>query len=83
MALTTRKTPADPGPAAPDGPSGRGGSTAPARSGVRAALSTARRSLIGLAVLLALLAGLLAWGAGTDRTGWGPKLALDWRAGRR
>ncbi|MCM3485595.1 protein translocase subunit SecD [Kocuria rosea] len=81
MALTTRKTPGDPGPAAPDGPSGRGGSTAPARSGVRAALSTARRSLIGLAVLLALLAGLLAWGAGTDRTGWGPKLALDLEGG--
>ncbi|MUN62781.1 protein translocase subunit SecD [Kocuria sediminis] len=76
MALTTRKT-----SGAPPAPGRGGGSTAPARSGVRAALSGARRSLIGLLVLLALLGGLLAWGAGTDRTGWGPKLALDLEGG--
>ncbi|GEO95455.1 protein translocase subunit SecD [Kocuria turfanensis] len=76
MALTTRKT-----SGAPAAPGRGGGSTAPARSGVRAALSGARRSLIGLLVLLALLGGLLAWGAGTDRTGWGPKLALDLEGG--
>lgn len=76
MALTTRKT-----SGAPPAPGRGGGSTAPARSGVRAALSGARRALIGLLVLLALLGGLLAWGAGTDRTGWGPKLALDLEGG--
>ncbi|MGX5360001.1 protein translocase subunit SecD [Kocuria sp. KH4] len=76
MALTTRKT-----SGAPPAPGRGGGSTAPARSGVRAALSGARRSLLGLLVLLALLGGLLAWGAGTDRTGWGPKLALDLEGG--
>jgi preprotein translocase subunit SecD len=77
MALTTRKTSGEPRPA----PARGGGSTAPARSGVRAALSTARRSLVGLLVLLAALGGLLAWGVGTDRTGWGPKLALDLEGG--
>lgn len=77
MALTTRKTSGEPRPA----PARGGGSTAPARSGVRAALSTARRSLVGLLVLLAVLGGLLAWGVGTDRTGWGPKLALDLEGG--
>lgn len=77
MALTTRKTSGEPRPA----PARAGGSTAPARSGVRAALSTARRSLVGLLVLLAVLGGLLAWGVGTDRTGWGPKLALDLEGG--
>ncbi|MFW6188319.1 MAG: protein translocase subunit SecD [Actinomycetota bacterium] len=81
MALTLRKTPRDPRPPAPGGGSGRGGSTAPARSGVRAALTSARRSLIGLLVLLAVLGGLLAWGVGTDRAGWGPKLALDLEGG--
>ncbi|MEX5270282.1 protein translocase subunit SecD [Kocuria sabuli] len=77
MALTTRKTSGEPRTA----PARGGGSTAPARSGVRAALSTARRSLVGLLVLLAALGGLLAWGVGTDRTGWGPKLALDLEGG--
>ncbi|HST73323.1 protein translocase subunit SecD [Kocuria sp.] len=84
MALTTRNTSGGAGPDAPDGSrraGARAGSSAPAGPGVRAALSGARRSLLGLLVLLALLAGLLAWGAGTDRTGWGPKLALDLEGG--
>jgi preprotein translocase subunit SecD len=77
MALTPDKTSASSG-----GPSGRDARPgAAAGAGVRAALTSARRSLVGLLVLAALLGGLLAWGAGTDRTGWGPKLALDLEGG--
>ncbi|MFI7482367.1 protein translocase subunit SecD [Kocuria sp. M1R5S2] len=77
MALTPDKTSGSSGgPPARDARPG-----AAAGPGVREALSTARRSLVGLLVLAAVLGGILAWGAGTDRTGWGPKLALDLEGG--
>ena len=64
---------------------GHGRSSAPGarrpRTGAAAAASSARRALLALVAVAALLAGLLVYGATTDRTGWGPKLALDLEGG--
>ncbi|NHU84153.1 protein translocase subunit SecD [Kocuria sp. JC486] len=51
------------------------------RTEVSRALSTARASLIGLVVILIVLIGLLAWGAGRGSTNWTPRLALDLEGG--
>ena len=51
------------------------------RSGSQAAVSTAKRGLVALAVLTIALAGILIYGVTTDRTGWDPKLALDLEGG--
>ena len=51
------------------------------RTGAAAAASSARRALLALVAVTALLAGLLVYGVTTDRTGWGPKLALDLEGG--
>lgn len=80
MAQTPPRSSGDPGPT-PARPSPPPGTRTRTLSGPRAAVGGARRALLGLLVLLALLGGLLAWGAGTDRTGWGPKLALDLEGG--
>ncbi|RKQ36339.1 protein translocase subunit SecD [Kocuria tytonis] len=77
-----RSTPRDTAPRQSTG-SRRGSSSGPgrARSGAAAAASSARKALLALLAVLALLAGLLVYGTTTDRTGWGPKLALDLEGG--
>ncbi|KAA9395111.1 protein translocase subunit SecD [Kocuria coralli] len=51
------------------------------RTEVTRALSSARTSLIALAVVVLALIGLLAWGAGRGSTDWTPRLALDLEGG--
>lgn len=51
------------------------------RTELTRSLSTARASLIVMAVLILGLLGVLGWGAGQGQTGWGPRLALDLEGG--
>ncbi|MDO4919472.1 protein translocase subunit SecD [Kocuria sp.] len=60
---------------------GRGSGSRRPRSGAAAAASSARKALLALLAVTAVLAGVLVYGATTDRTGWGPKLALDLEGG--
>lgn len=51
------------------------------RTELARAVSTARASLVALAVVTIALLGLLSWGTGQGHTGWGPRLALDLEGG--
>ncbi|CAL8897702.1 protein translocase subunit SecD [Kocuria varians] len=51
------------------------------RSGAAVAASSARKALLALVAVIAILAGVLVYGVSTDRSGAGPKLALDLEGG--
>ena len=78
---TSEGTPGN-GTAAANGTSGRNGTgTAKRRPRSGAGASAARKALVALAAVIAILAGVLVYGVTTDRTGWAPKLALDLEGG--
>lgn len=78
---TSEGTPGN-GTAAANGTSGRNGTgTAKRRPRSGAGASAARKALVALAAVIAILAGVLVYGVTTERTGWAPKLALDLEGG--